>query len=146
MITLISRRFQNRLGRRGAMLLLLGLVHILIGVGVFIRPPVTTRGSFLTLVPEPIQAAAWVLCGIVAVVWAFRRLDYLGWLALYVMPSLRVLTYAGAWAVYIISGGTDGAENAWYTAVLHLPLILAVLICSGWREYRPVAPTDPART
>ena len=83
--------------------------------------------------------------------------DTIGWAALYLMPFIRVTSYGLSWVCWvmaevsewvvgfvldrfgwvwvvdseILSGGT---ATAWYTAVLHLPLILIVLICSGWRE------------
>lgn len=146
----VPRLLWVRLGRRGAMLLLLGIVHVLIGVGVWVRPPVTTPGSFLTLVPEGVQSAGWIVSGLLGAIWAFRRRDSIGWLALYVMPTIRFISYAGAWLVWVVTTGVDprgifpndGSENAWYTAVLHVPLILAVIICSGWREYEPEYPHE----
>lgn len=136
----IPRWLWARLGRRGSMLLLLGIVHMLIGFGVWIRPSSDVQGSFLNFMPDTVQAVGWILGGAIGVIWAFRRHDSAGWLALYVMPVLRFFSYMGAWFVWLVTG--SGTASAWYVAVLHVPLVLMVLICSGWREYRPEYPHE----
>lgn len=146
------------------MLLVLGVTYIALGYGVGTRPAVPTEGAFLLYLPPAVLAVLWAGSGAVAVLAAWRRWDSAGWLALYVVPALYVLSYAGSWLLWqitvhllpwlawvlmivtapILPHDLDlgwwlidppfGDPRAWYNAVLRVPFIAIVLICSGWRE------------
>ena len=155
-----------KLGRRGAMLLILGITYLVIGYGVGTRVMPPVRGSFITYADQLLLAVAWALTGAVAVVHSWRRWDALGWLALYLMPGLYVLSYGGAWLMWVVTAdvlpwvawfvdyvlpppftASDwlidppfGDPSAWYNAVLRVPFIATVLVCSGWHENRERTP------
>lgn len=145
MIMATTRRIARRLGRRGAMLTLMGVTYILLGLGVLVRPPTFIEWNFLSSVPAWLRGGAWIASGLVACGYAWRRMpaksrawtagDGIGWSALYVLPFFRVASYSGAWIGYLISG--HGYAGAWYVALLHVPFLLITLICSGWREDVP---------
>ena len=132
-------RTLHRLGRRGAMLLVLGVTYIALGYGVGTRPMTPAEGAFVLYLPTAVLAVMWAGSGAVAVLAAWRRWDSAGWLALYVVPVLYVLSYGGAWAMwmlteFVLPAPTYGDPLAWYNAALRVPFIAIVLICSGWRE------------
>lgn len=156
-----EHRLRHRLGRRGLMLTLMGLTYVLIGIGVLIRPDISTvDDAYELLIPKLIRGIAWLVTGFLAAVFAWRKMppsrpagelrwldgDRIGWMALYVMPFIRITSYGGSWICWVASeissrfsldGGewlSGGTATAWYPAILHAPLILIVLICSGWRE------------
>lgn len=156
-------RLGRTLGRRGAMLLTLGLTYVALGYGVGTRPVLWVEGSFVTYLPQFVPAAGWVLSGLVACVAAWRRWDTIGWLALYVVPAVYLVSYAGSWLLWQITANIlpalaygimwatsaaafhvdlrwwlidppYGDASAWYNALLRVPFLAIVLICSGWRE------------
>lgn len=131
-----GNRILRRLGRRGIMLTLMGAVYILLGVGALLRHPApqTMKYNFLYLAPDWVMALMWFISGSAACVLAWRHDDSWGWAALYVVPFLRVMGYASAWIIGLVLG--NGYSTAWYSAVLYLPFIAIVLVCSGWRENR----------
>jgi hypothetical protein len=156
-----EHRIRYRLGRRGLMLTLMGVTYILIGAGVLIRPDITgVDDAYELMIPKVVRGIAWIVTGLIAAVFAWRKMpptraprdmrwidgDRIGWMALYVMPFIRITSYGGSWICWVaseiserlgIEGGewlSGGTATAWYTAILHAPLILIVLICSGWRE------------
>lgn len=113
-----------RLGRRGAILTTLGLTYLLIGLGALILPASTS--TLYLLIPDVARSLLWFAAGGLAVVYAWRHSDRSGWVALFIPPTIRGVAYLIAWL--------GGEENAWYQAVINLPFIVIVLICSGWRE------------
>lgn len=145
-------RTKGRLGRRGAMMILLGATYVLIGYGDATRPAPDVAGAWHLQVDSHIRGIAWAVTGLVAVVFAlvrphstppgvapeFWRTDTPGWLALYVVPVLVITSYGGSWALWTLTDQAQvpavGDPMAWYNAVLRVPFVLIVLICSGWVE------------
>lgn len=139
----------RRLGRRGAMLTLMGVTYGFLGLGVIMRANQFGPQPFnplYTLVPPGLQGCLWIATGVVACIFAWVPVppirpdvsdkwhdgDGIGWVALYVMPFLRILSYLTSWIAYLILG--QGSAIGWYIAALHVPFLLVTLICSGWRE------------
>lgn len=162
-------RTKSRLGRRGAMLLLLGLLYVLLAYRELLMTAPFTAGAWHFLVPTWVRAVAWASTGLAAcwfavarghrtppvgrpvtrwqtflVVW---RTDTFGWLALYIVPALYITSYGASWLTWLIFDylfGTvpptlplHGDPTAWTSAVLRIPMIIAALICSGWKENPP---------
>ena len=144
-------RFKDRLGRRGAMLLTLGLTYVAIGYGEATRPTPNVPGAWHLLVDDDIRGAAWMLTGMVAIFFALTRPhrvepptrwwqeDTAGWLCLYVVPGIYFLSFMTSFIVWGVTDQTEGIDPlgsplAWYNAVLRVPFIAIVLICSGWLE------------
>ena len=131
------------LGRRGAMLLTLGLTYLFIGYSVTVRPVPDLPGVFHLDIPMPVRVGIWWVAGLVACIGAFKRRDKFAWLALYGPPALRIVSYGAGVALWLVSGGTDGTRDAWVFALGQVPLIVTVIICSGWREPEPLDTLPP---
>lgn len=120
----------RRLGRRGAILLTLGISYLLVGAATLLIPPPSgapTHGVLYFALPDPVRAALWVVSGLVAVGFSWRRWDWPGYLALFVVPAIRCGTY-------FLAALLDGSLVAAYQGVLQLPVIAVALICAGWQE------------
>lgn len=127
------------LGRRGSMLLIMGLVYIVLGLGVSLgRPgPHAARFNIVYNSPAWIWIGAWALSGVVACVYAFKARDAVGWSTLYVMPMVTIVAY-------LVKLGFDISDRtgyylAWYDALLFTPFVAIVLVCSGWEENHRVS-------
>lgn len=70
-----ARRAARRVGRRGAVLSLKGVMCVLYGYSLLVQPPVDRRGIRLLLDLMPVQAWgwAWIAAGVLAVGCAWRR-------------------------------------------------------------------------
>ena len=127
------------IGRRGAMLLLLGVLYVVIGSGVF-SEPVIDEGRYLLLhqyLPDWLRFGLWATTGLIAVAFAFRplgRSDAPAWLALYLMPAERVISYIWAFADFYLPLGGPGYERGWVGAALYSIVLGVVVICAGWPE------------
>lgn len=135
---------RKKLGRRGAMLTLLGIVYILVGYGAVSRPQERVNGAFMTYLPDWIIFILWGVCGLTAICFAWRKFDEVGWLALYIPAGLRFISWIGSWVIHLIPGGQGGFVSGWYNAAFTAPFIIVALICSGWKEC-PDIEEDPAR-
>lgn len=126
-------------GKRGEVLLLLGVAWILIGIGALIIPPLPGDLLFLRI-PMPVRAALWWGTGLLALVYAWmprNRDDSLGFLALYVMPLERAVSYLIAWIDFTIDG-VGGYRYGWLSALFYAVFIGVVMVCAGWREPPPL--------
>ena len=116
----------RRLGRRGAVLTILGGIWTLIGVNV-LAVGYDPTPALLSVTPS-LRGALWVATGIAAALFAWRPQgqDAPGFLALYVMVAYRCVAYI----VDIATGRTTAAVGllAW------LGIAALILIVSGWRE------------
>lgn len=121
----------RQLGRRGAMLLTLGLTYVLVGVAVVTLPRSSSSalgsGVLYFAIPDLIRMTLWVGSALVAIVFAFRRWDWPGFLALFVMPTIRCGSFL------VVALANHDTESV-YNAVLQLPFIAVALICAGWQE------------
>lgn len=132
-------QLQHRLGRRGTILLLLGVIWIATGIQDAIGPPsddYALLSDRLPIVGKPLltelRAATWVTTGAAAMVFAWRRHDAWGWVALYVMTSYRLIAYGldatGWWS--------DAPSNGrgWVGVLIWLSILIVLAVCSGWPE------------
>ncbi len=127
------------LGKRGEVLLLLGIAWILIGIGAAIVPPPAEDLLFLHI-PVPIRAALWCGTGLVAIGYAWMprvRSDGWGFVALYLMPAVRAVSYFIAW-VDFTADGRSGYRYGWLSALFYTVFIGIVVVCAGWREPPPL--------
>lgn len=109
------RRARKLAGRRGVVLLVLGMGHICWGAGMIAEPP-STQGLRLLTDRCPIQSWAWlwIIAGVVAAASAFVQIgrDWAGFLAALVPPTVWALAYAVAALVGDFSRG--GFVAIWY--------------------------------
>lgn len=117
------------------MLLILGLAWMLIGLGVFTSetPPAPVPGLFHTYIPVPIRFGLWAGTGLVAIFHAWSYKDAVGWLALYILPAERILSYIIGWSISVFHLG-PGYPRGWYSAIFYGVMVAIVLVCAGWPE------------
>lgn len=133
------------LGRRGSMLLILGLVWVANGLAVPFRDA-PDHLALLNVLEWP-RAVVWVVTGAVAIVMALRREDRAGWVALYIMAAYRAVAYsAGAVALMLDASVANDAAKlaaAMSGAAVWVAVVAAIRICSGWREHLEDLTTGP---
>lgn len=124
----------SRLGRRGTVLTLLGIVWVLQGTTVLLAPSSPTY--YLLANFEVIRALGWMVTGVIAVAYAARPQgdDAPGFLALYIMAAYRVAAYAVGFVAWLIPGGLDGNPRGVVGIFSWLVILLAIVIIAGWHE------------
>lgn len=96
-------RSPRDVGRRGTILVALGIIWICQGFGTLTEP--VTAGQEILLhvryIPEDLRSTLWIVSGAIAIMNGLkpRRIgsDGLGWFALYIMPVIRALSYLSGW-------------------------------------------------
>lgn len=130
-------RAPRQVGRRGAILTAYGLIWIVLGLGVATGSG-TSFGLLHEVIPAQLRGLAWVITGAVAIVFAWRPPgfhDAPGFVALYIMPAVRVLSYGLAWIDHLLPIGSPGYEQGWRFAATYAAMLAAVYICSGWPDH-----------
>lgn len=124
-------RVADRVGRRGAVLSLKGLMALLYGYAQLIAPAVDTRGMhlLLQLMPPRCWAWAWMTAGSVALVsaWLRQGWDWLGFAGIYLVAAPWSLSYLASWGLY------DNARG-WIAALIWAAFGGVAAICTGWAE------------
>lgn len=123
----------NILGRRGIILILLGIVWISQGVSIIILP---TPSPYLLLdLWDPFRAIGWVVTGGVAIAFARTKqgFDAFGFLALYVMGAYRILAYLYNFALWTV-GNPEGNSRGIIGVFSWLTIIILIMVIAGWRE------------
>lgn len=120
-----------KVSRRGAALVGFGVVFILLGYGYLTldatTKPLVERSLRLALEVAPIETIgwAWIACGTLAVIGGlFHRIDWIGFTAAFVMPSLWTITYLAEWKV-------DHLPRAWVSAAVYGLIAFIIAIISG---------------
>lgn len=130
----------TRLGRRRAVAVLFGLLHIGQGLILF-HDPGSFRPDdavFFATFPVPVRVGLWVGTGLLTALFAFfDRTERWAWVTVVIMPAERFLGHTWsliAWAVPGVDGGSE-----WATAYMLFwgGLVAVLLMISGWREDIP---------
>lgn len=151
-------RLADRFGWRGLWLMLLGTFWMIFGVGVFLEPVAPRPWVLYEHLPAVVQASGWWLSGLVAVRQGYcgpDRDDSIGHVALYLMPAVRLLSFAVAWLVYLgslvavhLGWACDvvGYENGWFAASIWCLVSVMLALAAAWPNPLPpmVAP-PPAK-
>lgn len=134
---------KRTLGRRGASLLILGIIWVLSGVNDILVHPRTVPGWWLyDHTPWQVMAGGWVSTGLIACWAAFQKQgrDAIGWVAVYVMAFYALAVYADAVVEAI---GTPAFDQTALSGVRNVAFVGLIFILSGWRE--PVTFTGDIR-
>lgn len=127
-----------RLGRRGLFLLAWGVLFVVYGIGLYLYPlpdSLPIRAVWHNAIPHEVRAAAWIVTGLVACWAAFRRGhggDVAGFIALTLMPVVRMASYGFAWLVSVFT--PFGEPRGWVSASFYAVLVLTVILVAGWHE------------
>lgn len=104
------RDFKDRIGKRGACLISVGVVWFMTGVMMFLD---TTEdyipGYYFYDHFYYIRAVAWVVSGIIAILfsWKPQGRDWPGWTAVMIMAVFRVLAYFQGWLHSMVADTHD---------------------------------------
>lgn len=99
---------EARLGFRSSRLVMFGSIWVLLGISTMTQPFPAHPASALILheqIPAVLHGAAWIATGGIAMTIGLRRAhdDSLGWAALTVLPTVRLLSWGFAWAAWLVS-------------------------------------------
>jgi len=131
-------RLRDKLGRRGLVLLMFGLVWV--GQGFAVRQQPYSIGDHPVLafeyVPVAVRVALWLVSGLFAVYVALTgspERDRHGYTVLVVLPIERSLSYAFGWVEYMLptEGGYAGGLRG---ALTWLGVTVAIMVIAGWPE------------
>lgn len=127
------------LGRRGWVLLLIGVLWIITAWAVYQMPYPTWRPRALhEYIPHIIREGLWIATGLVAIWAAFLRrpgADRWGYFALIVMPAERVLSWLFSGVITL--GGWLPMPTIWLCVAnmtVWLVVALLLMVMAGWRE------------
>lgn len=141
----VPLRLAHRVGRRGTVLLLIGVLVLLHGIGQLARPIPDTTGLRLLLMVMDLHwwSWTWVLAGIVAIGCAFVRQDrdWPGFTGLWLATIPWALSFFVSW--WPLGDNPRG----WITALIFVSFGAIPLVIVGWREpprhTRPGRPDEP---
>lgn len=129
----MAGRVARRLGRRGTVLTLKGLIATLYGYGQIVAPQPDRRGLhllLLTRIPLCAWAGLWIAAGVVALAcaWLGEDRDWPGFLAVWLISSSWSLSNFVAWWPLGL------APRGWIASVIFGAFGLVCLIVVGWTE------------
>lgn len=122
----------RRVGRRGAVLLVLGIISTLYGASLIADPPPTAQSlrPLFHYAPIPAWGVAWVAAGLCALVCVPLRRDWLAFTGLYLISTPWCLYYLVSWLVGLNPRG-------WITAALFAAIGGVAAVCAGWNDPPP---------
>lgn len=133
---------QQRIGRRGACLLVFGFIPFMTGAALFLQP--TDRSGrprtipvLETIAPAEVWSAIWMFFGAVTMVCAFLgwKRQRVGFILAYGLPMF--------WgAAYIVSWLTGRLVTGWIASLVYLGYCSLVVVIAGWDEPVMAPPAD----
>jgi len=140
------KRRPSRLGRRGAVLLILGVIWFFIGISTITDPYAggsRNQGLFHEALPPWLRATLWIGTALLALSSAWRvagRRDDWGYMALILMPTVRAMSYLWAWLIDLFDG--QGDPTGWLGAIVWGTVTILVYTISGWPETPKFVPPE----
>lgn len=136
-----------RLGRRGLVLILFGLVWILIGRRIFFEPRYQfSQGNpdslvVLSVMDNPLWGFLWIICGAGAVIVGFLRThrpfcgrDAIGFNLISIPVFLWTTFFIISWVLSFITDGGRGQSSAYYGMLLYGVIFGLITTLAGWPE------------
>jgi len=124
-------RAAHRVGRRGAVLALKGVMSVLYGYGQVIQPIPNNPGIRLLTraMPPHFWGWAWIVAGCIALACVPIRQgrDAWGFAAVYLMASFWALSNLASWWLY-------GNERGWIGAIVFAAFGGVAMVVAAWPE------------
>jgi len=142
------KRPSIKIGRRGAVLLILGVIWLFIGISIIADPYAgggRSQGLFHEALPTWLRATLWITTALFALSAAWRvagRRDDWGYMALILMPTVRAMSFLWAWLVHLIPGPPDGDPTGWLGFIVWGTVTVLVYTISGWPESPKFVPPE----
>lgn len=139
----------ERVGRRKAILVVLGSIWVLIGVSILLRAPMTpVSGVLFTYLPGWVRVLLWASSGTIALIAAAipekePKPEAIGFAALYIMPAERAVSYFIGWIASFDFVPGVGYPPGLLSSFVYVGYMAIIYICSGWFEYH--GPLDSPR-
>jgi len=135
----------TNLGRRGAVLLILGVIWFFIGISTITDPYASGRNLslFHESLPSWLRATLWIGTALLALSSAWRaagRRDDWGYMGLILMPTVRAMSFLWAWLVDLFDG--KGDATGWLGAIVWGTVTILVYTISGWPESPKFVPPE----
>jgi len=139
------KRPSTNLGRRGAVLLFLGVIWLFIGISTITDPYASGRnhGLFHEALPPWLRATLWIGTALLALSSAWRvagRRDDWGYMGLILMPTVRSMSFLWAWMIDLLGG--IGDPTGWLGAIVWGTVTILVYTISGWPESPKFVPPE----
>lgn len=128
------------MGRRGAALLLLSGVYIIMGTWLWLNGAVEVdpdQQILHLMLPLPIRVGKWYVAAAIAAWAATRRgpgRDWVGFAALSAVATIRAFSYAWAFGAWLLTEGARGYAFGWLAAVEWAGIGALILVLAGWAE------------
>lgn len=134
---------RTRIGRRGACLLVFGLIPFFVGLALFVQPTAPggrnrTIPLLEKIAPAEFWSVAWMVLGSLVFLSAFLgwRAQRRAYMVAYTLPLL--------WgAAYLISWVFGWLVTGWISGTVYLGYCLLVIVIAGWEESAPSVPILP---
>lgn len=120
-----------KLGRRGSVLLVLGLFDVTNGWALLTLPPYLQQGAAAEwrehYAPSWLWGSLWLVVGVVLLVQMFQRRDMVAYSAAIGIKVLYALNAIASWAF-------GGVLRGWLSGLIWLAFAGMVYVISGWPE------------
>lgn len=125
-----GRQARERLGLRGAAMILCAYIWTLVGVATILGAAAAPPGTFHTALPVPVRASLWLIpaAGALILAWS-REHDWIALALLVIGPMLRITSYLTSWLLYLT--GHEGLGTGWYSAAIHGALLGLVALTAA---------------
>lgn len=133
---MLGNKLKSRVGRRGASLILMGIIWFVIGLGLLLGVATGEERDLIHVkLPYPWRGTLWIASAAIAFFCAFKRgQDAWGFTALMIMPLVRSLSHLWGSIAYLASGGAEGFEYGFLYTALYGGLVGWVYVTGGWSE------------
>lgn len=134
----VAESLRTRIGRKGAILAILGTAWILNGYGLWagaVARPVDTQGLFHLSLPTWVRVVLWGGAGLVALSCSLvkpPKLQAIGYGSLLIIPTERALSYLVGWVIDLTTG--LGYAHGWAGAALWVGVGGILYVIAGWPE------------
>ena len=125
-----------RLGRRGLVLVLVGVCWVLLGISVILTPYSSQGWVPHEEIPGWARGSVWIITGCVGIVtaWWPPGKDRWGFAAIVLMPLERAASFAVAAVGWALPGIEHGAPRGWISALIWSAVVALIMLITGWQE------------